>query len=213
MVLAVVQTAAAFSLAYRVAPTILTLRADGQRAEQRLRGQPVPLQCSSGLRPEHSALLSCRPLPHQVLLGLAMVAWPVWLSWAVERRLRRQHAAMCSEWERRRQTELACGSQPDTERPQQPGQRAQGTCTPAAALTAAAAQAVAMAPVGDQSSGSHGTVAARRPAPYRSARYRSPMKATMVTVKVRTRYGARWVQRGCMTGFHTRSTAFALEVA
>ncbi len=90
---ALAQTTAVFIIAYRAAPsmTVAAGMTDG----------PVPLQCGGGLRPEHSALLSCRPLPQQVLLGLAMVAWPVGLSWAWERRLRRQHAAMCREWEGR----------------------------------------------------------------------------------------------------------------
>ncbi len=107
---ALAQTAAVFVLAYLVAPTIVTM----QQQQLQLSGDsrhevsgtcavvtpaPVPLQC--GLRPEHSALLPCRPLALQVLLGLAMVAWPVWLSWAVERRLRRQHAELCADWGRR----------------------------------------------------------------------------------------------------------------
>ncbi len=92
--LAVVQTAAAFFLAYRITPTILALQMDGQHGDQQGQGQrPVPLQCGGGLRPEHSALLSCRPLPQQVLLGLAMVAWPVGLSWAVDRSLKKQYIA------------------------------------------------------------------------------------------------------------------------
>ncbi len=100
---ALAQTAGVFLLAYLVAPTIVTM----QRQQLQLYAgpvsdvelvstSPVPLQC--GLRPEHSALLPCRPLALQVLLGLAMVAWPVWLSWAVERRLRRQHAELCQDW-------------------------------------------------------------------------------------------------------------------
>ncbi len=103
VLLALVQTAAAFFLAYRVAPTILTLQTGGQQhaEQQQPAGQlPVPLQCDGGLRFEHTALLSCRPLAQQVLLGLAMVAWPVWLSWVVDRRLRRQHAKLCRELER-----------------------------------------------------------------------------------------------------------------
>ncbi len=114
MVLAVAQTAAAFFLAYRVAPTILSLQTHGEQIGQHPEGQPVPLQCG-GVRPEHAALLSCRPLALQVLLGLAMVAWPVWLSWAVERRLRRQHGAVCREWERRRQRVQECAHHSDTE--------------------------------------------------------------------------------------------------
>ncbi len=102
-VLVVAQTAATFVLAYRVTPTIVALQQQHQEGVHAVDG-PVPLQCGGGLRPEHSALLSCRPLAQQVLLGLAMVAWPVGLSWAMERRLRRQHAAMCREWERRRQS-------------------------------------------------------------------------------------------------------------
>ncbi len=105
---ALAQTAGVFLLAYLVAPTIVTM----QRQQLQLYAgpvsdvelvstSPVPLQC--GLRPEHSALLPCRPLALQVLLGLAMVAWPVWLSWAVERRLRRQHAVLCRDWGRRQQ--------------------------------------------------------------------------------------------------------------
>ncbi len=104
---ALAQTAAVFLLAYLVAPTIVTMQRQqlqlprGSGYEVTGTNAPIPLQC--GLRPEHSALLPCRPLALQVLLGLAMVAWPVWLSWAVERRLRRQHAELCRDWGRRQQ--------------------------------------------------------------------------------------------------------------
>ncbi len=54
------------------------------------------LQC--GLVPAHSALLSCRPLALQLLTGAAIVAWPVAMAWATERRLRRQHAELCVAW-------------------------------------------------------------------------------------------------------------------
>ncbi len=82
------QTVAVFLLAYLVAPTIATrqqqlqlqLSAEPSSYASPASTAPVPLQC--GLRPEHSALLPCRPLALLVLLGLAMVAWPVWLSWA-----------------------------------------------------------------------------------------------------------------------------------
>ncbi len=127
---AIAQTVAVFVLAYRVAPTVITRQlqleqqqlCDAALGEDSVGGggddAAVPLQC--GLRPEHAALLSCRPLAQQVLLGLAMVAWPVGLSWAVERRLRRQHAAMCGEWERRRQREqLQLESSTDAKKPQQ----------------------------------------------------------------------------------------------
>ncbi len=114
---ALAQTAGVFLLAYLVAPTIATMqRQQLQPNDSQASGMdsiaatgPVPLQC--GLRPEHSALLPCRPLALQVLLGLAMVAWPVWLSWAVERRLRRQHAELCAAW-RRKQLELLQEQQP-----------------------------------------------------------------------------------------------------
>ncbi len=110
--LAPIQTAAAFFLSYHVAPTILTLQLserEQQRQQDRQDSQtnalsyrlpelPVPLQCGGGLRPEHSALLSCRPLPQQVLLGLAMVAWPVWLSWTVDRFLKRTFRAAHRSW-------------------------------------------------------------------------------------------------------------------
>ncbi len=117
--LAILQTAASFVLSYTVAPTIVTAVHNRSLYDTvfgygTARQPSVPLEC--GLRPEHSALLSCRPLPLQVLLGLAMVAWPVGLSWAVERRLRRQHAATCREWERRRQrdTQNLTSSCPNT---------------------------------------------------------------------------------------------------
>ncbi len=77
--LATIDVASVFILSYTVAPTILsaahqpswygTLRVHGGSGQF-----PVPLQCGGKLRPEHSALLSCRPLAQQVLLGLAMVA-------------------------------------------------------------------------------------------------------------------------------------------
>ncbi len=123
---ALAHAAAVFVLAYRVAPTIVT-RWREQRSGAGLAytatcgsdaSGPVPLQCGSPLRPEHSALLSCRPLALQVLLGLAMVAWPVGLSWAVDGRLRRQHAAVCSEWVRQ-------------QRGRQQGQQGGALCAPA----------------------------------------------------------------------------------
>ncbi len=50
------------------------------------------------MRPEHATLLSCRPLPLQLMIGLVMLVWPVWVSWHVEKGLRRQHAAQCDRW-------------------------------------------------------------------------------------------------------------------
>ncbi len=87
-------------LAYRVAPTLAAMLQEQQQGLWHpARGtgdsvDAVPLQC--GAVPAHPALLSCRPLALQLLTGVAMVAWPVALAWATERRLRRQHAALCA---------------------------------------------------------------------------------------------------------------------
>ncbi len=208
LVQALAHTAAVFVLAYRVAPTVVT----GKRQQHWGRvlplananrgggGGPVPLQCGSPLRPEHSALLSCRPLALQVLLGLAMVAWPVGLSWAVERRLRRQHAAVCREWERRRG--LQQGQQGDAlGAPATAQQQSFPPCSEAthldnphrgrskgAALDSACSvpggPSPPMTPVAVQAVGPRPGTARAAGAPHRSARYRSRMTATMVTVKV-----------------------------
>ncbi len=104
-----IQSITTFILAYRVAPTILSLQHAQRNQQQEMQDVcldpaesssgirlPVPLQC--GVRPEHATLLSCRPLPLQLMIGLVMLVWPVWVSWHVEKGLRRQHAAQCDRW-------------------------------------------------------------------------------------------------------------------
>ncbi len=207
---ALAQTVAIFVQAYFVAPTIVTWWREQQQQPGAGRDDgPVPLQCGSPLRPEHSALLSCRPLALQVLLGLAMVAWPVGLSWAVDRRLRRQHAQLCAECERRRGWQVGEQGPPLT--PTQP--QRQGTPPPCGPTTPAATasrggQAAVLGASRDQTSTSatpsaslasppsgsrlavlHSSSTTRgRP----SALYLSATSTTVVSLKVRRAF--HWVE-------------------
>ncbi len=204
VLLTLAQTAVAFFLAYRVTPTILALQMDGQNAEQQRQSHlPVPLQCGSPLRPKHAALLSCRPLALQVLLDLAMVAWPVGLSWAVDRRLRRQHAELCRERERQRGCQQVAKrevSLPDIHQPQQRGTTRCGDATSlvtgcqggkAASLGTSRDQTstptTASVPLASQPSGSRLAVlpssSTTRGRP--SALYLSSMSTAVVSLKVR----------------------------
>ncbi len=198
--------AAVFVLAYHVSPSIVTRwreqhwgRASPTATTTCDADGPVPLQCGSPLRPEHSALLSCRPLALQVLLGLAMVAWPVGLSWAVERRLRRQHAAVCGERARRRRQRVQQEDVPRT--PSWAQQHSTPTCSkaliPVNPQRAAASGSTCRVPVtvGSLSTPAEapavcpclGTspASASAGAPRPSARYRSRMTFATASVKVR----------------------------
>ncbi len=61
----------------------------------------APWRWAAVVPPPGGGLLSCRPLAVQAGVGLAMLVWPLWLTWAVERRLRMQHAALCAAWGQR----------------------------------------------------------------------------------------------------------------
>ncbi len=207
---ALAQTAAIFIQAYRVAPTIVTRWREQQQPGTGRDDGPVPLQCGSPLRPEHSALLSCRPLALQVLLGLAMVAWPVGLAWAVDRRLRRQHAAVCREWVRQQrgrqqgQQQDVCRAPANTQQQQRlpacrgavlRGNGHRGVHTGSVSGSAGKApdasprqQTPAEAPAAGPCPGTARGSGGPRP----SARYRSRMSSAMVTIKVCCKCCSGW---------------------
>lgn len=130
--------------------------------------------------------VACQPLALHVLLGLAVVAWPVGLEWAVEMRLRRQHTvAMCRECEGEREGtgrhRVQQQNLPRTPSCAQPGEDKEAAGASACKVPDGSVPAPTEAPAVCPH---RGTPAAAAGAPRCSAHYHSRMASATISIKV-----------------------------